>query len=191
MENIYEFKRKMNKRGIFWSFSGPVSRDLLAGTFDILKQKMRAEGAGGAVILRVFSTVSQISRNIISYSDEKSPKSKIPGDGGGLSIGIIAVGHEADHYFVMGGNMIKNENVENFCCNLEKLRKIGVAIAKGELRWKKIAILSRNHNGDDFPHGFRPGSGCFEMASKASEPIVFDFEKVDEKKSFFSLKLVI
>lgn len=177
IENIYAFKRKMNRRGIFWSFSGPVSQDLLAGTSDILRQKMKMENADPSVVDSVFFIVSEMARNVIRYSDEKSPKNNIIEGGGGLSIGIIAVGFEDNRYFVMGGNMIENGKVDDFRKKLLKLQDIG---REG---------IGTDRKGTDF--GFASDSGCFKMASKASEPMEFDFEKVDDETSFFSLKLII
>ncbi len=83
----------------------------------------------------------------------------------------------------MSGNMIYNHTVP-------KLREKLVALSemdKAEL--KKYYKQCLKEGPGEGSKG--AGLGFIEMAKKASRPIEFDFKKIDEKYSFFSVKIVI
>lgn len=150
---------------------------------DILKQKILHGESSNSIALRVFSMVVEQAQNIIHYSAEKCVKNDSEGEERELSIGIIAVGYEGEHYFVVSGNMIEEENVEGLRNRLAKLQKMDKNELKKhykEERKKGPAITSKG-----------AGLGFIDMAKKASKPIEFDFKKIDDKFSFFSSRTVI
>ena len=181
--NLYEFKRHLNSNGIFFCFSGPISQDILVEIGATLRQKMKLEEASNSTVIRVFSMVVEKAQNIIHYSAEKVTKDKSAANEEKLSLGIIAVGCEDGHYYVLCGNMILNSNVRKLREHLSKLRKMD----RGEI--KKYYKEQRRKETDLDSKG--AGLGFIEMAKKASKPIEYDFKKVDDNYSFFSAKTVI
>lgn len=182
--NLYEFKEDLNKRGVFFCFSGPVSQDLLVEIGATLKQKMKLEEARNSTALRVFSMVVEQAQNIIHYSAEKCPQEQSLTEATGeLSIGIIAVGYEGERYFVLSGNRIYNKDVGRLREKLSGLQKMDRDALK------KLYRLERKKGPGPGSKG--AGLGFIDMAKKACKPIEFDFKKIDEKFSFFSSKIVI
>lgn len=167
---LYALKKNFSKRGIFFSFSGPLSQDVMVEIGSTLKQKMKLEEASKTTVIRVFSMVVENAQNIIYYSAEESH-------------GIITVGSEGDHYFVLSGNMVENEKVERLNKKLAALKTMD----KTEL--KKYYKKKRKVGPDGESKG--GGLGFIEMARKASQPIEYSFKKIDEKYSFFSVKIII
>lgn len=183
VNELYEFKKDLNKEGIFFCFSGPVSQELLVEIGSILKQKIKLEDAGNSTALRVFSMVVEQAQNIIHYSAERCPKLNPTKPGEEISIGIIAVGYENGHYFVLSGNMVEEEKVSRLQDKLTKLQKM----TKAEL---KQHYKEQRKKGPDY--GSKgAGLGFIDMAKKASRPLEFDFKKINDKFSFFSSKTVI
>ncbi|RLC15111.1 MAG: hypothetical protein DRI57_13390 [Deltaproteobacteria bacterium] len=170
VKNLYALKKDFGKRGIFLSFSGPLSQELMVEIGATLKQKMKLEEASKSTVFRVFSMVVENAQNIIYYSAEESH-------------GIIIVGYENKHYFVMSGNMLKNEKVERLRKKLTALQTMD----KDELK-KHYKVQRKKGPGEGSKGG---GLGFIEMARKASRPIEFEFEKIDGNVSFFSVKIVI
>ncbi len=186
LKNLYDFKKDLNRRGVFFCFSGPVSQELLVEIGATLKQKMRLEETRNSTALRVFSMVVEQAQNIIHYSAEKCPKDNDnpPTENAEeLSIGIIAVGYEDQHYFVLCGNRIRNQDIGRLRERLVNLQKMG----KDEL--KKFYKQERRKGPSPGSRG--AGLGFIDMAKKASKPIEFDFRKIDGNFSFFSSKTVI
>ena len=182
VNELFDFKQDLNKRGIFFCFSGPISQNLLVEIGSTLKKKMKLEDASSSTVLKVFSMVIEKAQNIIHYSDEKIPGH--PGtDSDELSLGIIAVGVEGEHYFVLCGNMIENCKVKKL---KEKLTQIQ-NMSKEDL--KAFYKEQRKKDPDEGSKG--AGLGFIDMARKASRPIEFDFKEINDKFSFFSVKTVI
>ena len=181
-DKLHTLKENFSRRKIFLSFSGPLSQNLLTEIGDTLKQKMKLEEASKSTAIRVFSLLVENVQNIIHYSAERVPEEKNgTGKDRELRLGLITVGHENSHYFVLCGNMIENENVAVFSEKLMRIRRMN----KDELRaYYKERKRSPGKKNDG-------GLGFIEMARRASRPIEFDFKKIDEKFSFFSVKIVI
>lgn len=181
--NLYDFKEDLDQKGIFFCFSGPLSQDLLVEIGATLKQKMHLEEASNSTVIRVFSMVVEKAQNIIHYSAEKLPPDKSVAREAEMSLGIIAVGYDSGHYFVLCGNMMKNSQVEHLRKKLTGL----AGMTKDEL--KKHYRKQRRKDPEQGSKG--AGLGLIEMAKKASRPIEFDFKKVDGNYSFFSSKTFI
>ena len=98
-------------------------------------------------------------------------------------LGVIAVGNRDNRYFVLGGNKIRNSEVEALKKTLSKLK----AMDKDQL--KEHYRLQRKSDSVDLTKG--AGLGLIDLARKSSEPIDFHFNKLDDQFSFFSLKTII
>jgi len=181
-DSLYDFKKNLNEKGIFFCLSGPISQALLVELGDTLKQKMQLDEASSSTVLRVFSMVVEKAQNIIHYSAEKIPSTDST-EQDELKLGIIAVGYKDNHYFVSCGNLLENKNVEKLREKLTRLQKMN----KEEI--KQYYKEQRKKGGDEGSKG--AGLGLIEIARKADKPIEFDFKKIDEKFSFFSSKIVI
>ena len=175
LKDLYDFKKDLTKRGIFFCLSGPISQNLVAEIATTLEQKMNLEETSKPTVLRVFSTVVENAQNIMRYSDEKEDE---------LSLGIIAVGYEDSHYFVLCGNKIEKRKVEILRSKLSELQN------KDKKSLKKL-YRERLRQGPPKESKGGAGLGFIEMAKKASKPIEFDFKKLNEEFSFFSMKTVI
>jgi len=182
LTQLYALKQNLAEQGIFLSFSGPVSQDLMVEMGATLKQKMKLEDASKSTVLKVFSMVVENAQNIIHYSAEKLPRNSLENEDE-LSLGIIAVGYKSDHYFVLCGNMIENKKKEKLRRKLTRIQSMN----KNEL--KRFYKEQRKKPPDKDSKG--GGLGFIDMARKSSQPIAFHFESIDEDYSFFSIKIVI
>lgn len=148
---------------------------------EMLKTNMSMQNVDKNMILKVFSLVIEQTQNIIFYSAEK-PALAMEGIEE-MGIGTITVGLDDGHFFILCGNRIANENVEKLRGKLLPIQKMN----KDEL--KQYYKEHRRMDTDADSKG--AGLGFIEMARKASQPIEFDFRKLDENNSFFTLKTVI
>lgn len=181
MLDLFAFKSDLTKRGIFFCFSGPISQDLIVELGDMLKQRMKLVESSKSTIIKVFSMVVEQSQNIIHYSAETLLDS--PNGDSELSFGIIAVGYDSDHYFVLCGNNIENHRIDGISERINRLN----AMSKEQL--KKYYREQRKKSPEDTSKG--AGLGFIEMAKTASKPLEFEFKKIDDKVSFFSMRTYI
>ena len=182
--DLYRLKTELNEQGIFFCLSGPVSQKLVTDIGVILDQKMGMENASKLTVLRVFSLVVEKVQNIIHYSDEKAlAEDSEDAARETLRFGIIAIGYHEEHYFVLSGNMIRNDKVERLrekLCAIQNMSKEELKHAYREQRRKPPENDSKG-----------AGLGFFEMAKKASRPIEFTFKRLSDEMSFFSIKTTI
>lgn len=181
LENLYNFKTELNQRGIFFCFSGPISQDLLVEIGDTLKNKMKLEETNTSTVTKVFAMFVEQVQNIIHYSAEKIPLDQPQAE---LSSGIVVVGYDNPHYYVLCGNMVDDETVEKLRQKLTVLQNM----TKDELK-RYYKEQRKKKTPDDDSKG--AGLGFIELARKAVKPIEFDFQKVNADYCFFSLKTII
>lgn len=181
LDNLYSFKTELNRRGIFFCFSGPLSQELLVEIGDTLRNKMKQEEASSSTILKVFSVFVEQAQNIIHYSAERIPPES--SDNPPLSSGIIVVGSEDQHYYVLCGNLIVNEAVATLREQLTRLQQMN----KDEL--KRYYKEQRKKDAPESSKG--AGLGFIELARHSVTPLEFNFQQVDDNFSFFSLKTAI
>lgn len=177
VDDFFHFHEEITAKGIVLTFSGVLSHGFLIKLGETLKSNMTLYNVDRNVILKIFSLVVEQSQNIIFYSAERLPNSEETG------IGTITVGIQGEHFFVLCGNRIANENVEKLKSKLLPIQKMN----RDEL--KQYYKEQRRMAPDSESRG--AGLGLIEMARKASQPLEFAFRKLDEGYSFFTLKTVI
>lgn len=171
------------KYRVFLSFSGPLSQDLTVEMGEILKTKMKLEGATISTILKVFSIMVEVNHNIIHYSAEKAFKKGNSPEGGKTGCGIITIGQDKDTYYLMAGNLIEKERISKIKESLDKL----IHMDRHDL--KKYYKEKRKQGPDSESKG--AGLGFIEIARKVSRPLEYDFRDVENDLAFFSLKTIV
>ncbi|MCP4105464.1 MAG: hypothetical protein GY749_08000 [Desulfobacteraceae bacterium] len=79
--------------------------------------------------------------------------------------------------------MIENEKVERLRSKLEKLKIMNKEELKQYYKEQRKKEPKEGSKGS--------GLGFIDMAKKSSKPIEFDFKKIDDKVSFFSVEIII
>lgn len=177
LESLYKYKKELENNGIIFSFTGPMSHQVVEGVGNALKVKMEEDSVVKTVTMKVFSIFVEQVQNVINYSDEREPEVS------DMAFGIIVVGKEDESFFIYCGNRIKKENVEKLKTNLEELSKMD----KAEL--KEFYKKKRKEGSDEQSKG--AGIGFIEMARKSTKPLEFSFENISSTHSFFTIKIVV
>lgn len=175
------FKSMLDERGILFSFSGYLSEGILYSLGDTLRQKMTLDDTDITTIKKVFSVFIEQAQNIIRYSAEK-----VLGNVGKsveLSSGMVTIGTENGRFFIVCANTILEEDVPRLKQRLELLQKMDKDEIKAYYKEQLREAPDENSRGATI--------GLIEIARRASEPIQFDFERIDADKFFFCLKVSI
>ena len=179
-KEIQNFYHQLQEKGIIFSFSGPISQSLLEGIGQTLKQKMSLEETSTNVIHKVFSIFVELMQNIINYSAQRVTPQVADQE---LSYGVLIVGKENDHFYIISGNYIQEDQKGPL---QEKLAKIK-SMDKDEL--KQYYKQQRRLQADDASKG--AGLGFIEMARKATHPIEYEIANMENGYNFFVVKAVI
>lgn len=175
------FKRMLDERGILFSFSGYLSEGILYSLGDTLRQKMTLDETDLTTIKKVFSVFIEQAQNIIRYSAEKVLGTV--GKSVELSSGMVTIGTEEGRFFIVCANTILEEDVPRLKQRLELLQKMDKDEIKAYYKEQLREAPDEKSRGATI--------GLIEIARRASEPIQFDFERIDAEKFFFCLKVSI
>ena len=178
MIDLYNYKQGLQKDGIIFSFSGPMSHEIIEGIGSAIRVKI-GEGEDGdrKAALKVFAIFVEQVENVINYSVEKDYEDSQ------LSFGIVVIGKKDDYFFISGGNKINTNKVEKLKSNLDKLTKMNKDELKIYYKEKRRASKEDDSKG--------AGIGFIEMARKSTKPIEYSFEEIDSEYSFFTIKISI
>jgi hypothetical protein len=178
VESLYNYKQELEDQGIIFSFSGPMSHDIIEGIGSAIRVKI-SEGENGDrnVALKVFSIFVEQVENVINYSVEKEPTDS------DMSFGIVVVGKNDESYFISGGNKIPNQKVQQLETTLSKLVQMDKDELKAFYKEKRRAAKEGDSKG--------AGIGFIEMARKSTKPIEYNFIPIDSDHSFFTIKISI
>jgi hypothetical protein len=181
VNDYFQYREEITSNGIFLTFNGVLVHSFMVQLGEMLKTKMSLFNVDKSLETKIFSTVIEQAQNIIFYSGERLPVPAM--DGEMVGVGTITVGMEDDHYFVICGNMIANENVEKLNNKLTTIQKMNQEELKQYYKEQRRMTPDSDSKG--------AGLGFIEMARKSCHAIEFSFRKVDEKNSYFTLKASI
>jgi hypothetical protein len=176
-----DFKQILDARGVIFSFSGYLSEGILYSLGDALRHKMALEDTDLTTIKKVFSVFIEQAQNIIRYSAEKLPGSV--GKSMELSSGMVTIGTEHDKFFIVCANIILAEDIPKLKSRLEQLQKMDKDAIKAYYKEQLREPPEETSKGATI--------GLIEIARRASEPIEFDFDPIDDRQQFFCLKVSI
>lgn len=177
----YSFKKSLDDKGIMVSFSGFVSEGILFSLGEALKQKMTFDDTDTNTAKKVFSIFIEQAQNVIRYSSDR-----LEGDIGRkveLGSGTITVGRDVNKFFIVCSNTVDAADVPLLRERLEILKTLDKEGLKAYYKEKLREEPEAQSKGATI--------GLIEIARRASEPIEFDFEEIDEESSFFCLKAYI
>ena len=177
LENLYQLKKELQTQGILFNFSGPISQTLLLEIGDTLRNKMELDKTSPSTVLKVFAMLVEQTQNIIHYSAEKRTAAHSKES---VSDGLIVVGIEKERYYVLCGNTVYNRNVNNIHNQLTQLQNMDKNELKQYYKEQRRKTTSVESKG--------AGLGFIELARRSVTPIEFNFQNVDDRFSFFSLK---
>ncbi|WP_082936354.1 SiaB family protein kinase [Halodesulfovibrio spirochaetisodalis] len=169
----------LQDNGVVFYFNGPVSQEVVEGIGDAVRTKLKHEDAGLSMIQRVFTILVEQMQNIIRYSTDRLADAE---DGAETALGQIILGVDDEGgYFVSCGNKINSADTDKLQKKIEQVQHMD----SDEL--KKFYKEMRRKDPDADSKG--AGLGFIEMARKASAPLSFSIEPLDESSSFFAMKV--
>ena len=180
IQDLFRFRETLTQEGIYLCFTGPLSQSLMEDIVGNLRRKMKSEGVNLSIIMNTFSIAVELIQNMIRYSAETVPADQEPAE---FRQGILIVGHEENHYFVLSGNLIKNTQVPALQDRLMTLSSMTQEELKQHFKEERKKPMNPDTSG--------AGLGFIEVARKARQPLEFSFQPVDEQVSFFSFKTII
>ena len=176
--SLHTFYEELNKEGVIFCFNGPASQSVVEGVGEALRMRMDLEDAGMTTTRRVFAIFVEQIQNVINYSSERRPVR--PGNGNGLSFGVIVVGREGEKYYVMCGNRVEAAKGDHLAQKVQQIRNMDKEALKAFYKEQRRRQPAEGSKG--------AGLGIIEMARHSTEPLDFSIVSLTAQESFFTIK---
>lgn len=162
------------------SFKGLITSELLTSVLQIMENKMEVLSEPPKTKKKVFNVLVECLQNLYHHIDE-APKTEVTVMNRSA---IFMIGKRADgRYYINTGNFINSDNAVALQEKIDTINKMD----KEELKVYYKEVLN---NGQMSSKG-GGGLGIIDIARKSGEKLEYDFMKVDETTSFFSLNVNI
>ncbi|KQO49143.1 MULTISPECIES: SiaB family protein kinase [unclassified Methylobacterium] len=180
-QDFKSFFETSKRNGIILSFGGDLSENVLFSLGEVLKLRMIQGETDATIAKRVFSIFVEQAQNIIRYSADKLPTDRA--SGGMISAGMIVVGVENGHFFVVCGNEIPKADAAILRERLDHIAGMSSEELKRFYREKLRQAPDEGSLGGSI--------GLIEIARRSSAPVEFEFHDLGSERSLFCLKAFI
>jgi hypothetical protein len=180
--NMREHINDYKKLDIRISYSGPMWEDGIVGLAEVVKTSLGNDDLPSRAAKAVFSVFVEQVTNMLMYSAERESYAKTEKEE--AATGMLVLGNKGRTYFIQTGNAIRNDGVDFIKSRIDYLNTLD----KRELRqYHKERMREDNDN----PESKGAGLGLIEIARRASAPIEYTFESINETLSYFSMYVEI
>lgn len=173
LKYISVIRKQMTDNKILLSYRGVMSQDIVIALLNLAENKLSQAEEGSFVKNRVFSVMIECLQNITQHSE----KNEFSGSN------IFMMGMGAKGFIIYSGNVIKNEKTDELKSKLTKINTLSDVELKDFYKF-----LIKN---ESLSEKTSFGLGLIQIARKTGRPLYFDFEKIDDAHSFFTLKTSI
>ncbi|MCK4662793.1 MAG: SiaB family protein kinase [Bacteroidales bacterium] len=177
LEDTIELHNMLNKNNILLNFNGAFNQENFVNLLSMIGGQMTGE-----INLRekVLFVMVEMLENLVYYSKKYATDTNAELEG---SPGIFFLRYKNKEYHMTTGNYIINEEVELLQGKINKVNLLN----QEELfnLYKETLLLFKT----DIPK--KPDLTIIEMRLKSENKLLFDFNKVDEKISFFTIQTII
>ena len=179
MLDIYTFYDTMEKHNIMLSFKGAITSELLSSILTIMESKMDTMDEQPKIKKKVFNVLVECLQNLYHHIDE-APDAEFGIDS---KSAIFMIGKMDDHYSIITGNFIHTEFIDKLKGRLDAIN----GMSKEELKAHYKEVLNNGQMSDKGGGGL----GMIDIARKSGQKLDYNFMRINDKSSFFSLNVKV
>ncbi len=173
---VAQLERLMAENNVYLIWSGHLSADVEKEVLSFTETKLTEEDIDSRQRRKVFSILIESLENVAKYSPGKDLEEKF-----GMPVAMIRL---SDHvYLVTTGNLIENDKVAHLKEKLDTINKCDKTQLKELFR---NALIIQDINSDTTGN-----MGLIEMARKSGNKLDYQFDKVNDKYSYYMLTLKV
>lgn len=182
MDNVIYFIKstltsEMASSGFPLIYKGEMNHQIMRSFAFMANRKIAEKNIPTPTRKRVFHIMIECLQNITKHSDDYDEKEKQIGNG------LFIVGENKDSYYVITGNLVKNEKMVILESRLEKLNHSSSKDLK-HLFLKQMIEGELNEKGG-------AGLGLIDIARKSGKKLYYHFVPYDSHRYFFILGVTI
>lgn len=178
MIDIFDLYKNMERNNIILSFKGAITSELLSSVLQIMESKMEDLEESLKTRRKVFNVLVECLQNLYHHIDDFEIEGT-PEDIAKMKSAVFMIARNEGYYNVVTGNFLLTENVDKLTERIETINSFD----RNELKEYYKSVLN---NGEMSAKG-GGGLGFIDIAKKSGEKLEYDFTKVDDTYSFFTL----
>jgi hypothetical protein len=176
LSHVHEFHKLMNERDIMLAYCGEFSQELNKTLLSFTERKFKSENVEDATRRKIFNIMVEMLQNISKNKIEKEDPSQ-------WVESVFIMGTTENEYVLISSNMIRNDKVLLLKSRLEQVNSLD---KEGLKQLYKDVRLSAS-----FSENSGAGIGIIDIARKSENKLGFQFEKLGNDFSVFSLLIKI
>jgi len=176
--SIYE---KMHDNNIMLTFKGEVTFDLINSMLKIIESRLDMIEGDLKTRKKVYNVLVECLQNLVHHIDTIDP-----GEDASPYLSktaLLMITTSSDGYHVVTGNYILNDKIDKLKDWLDEIN----SVSPEELRELYKQIL----NNEKFSEKGTAGLGFIDIARKSGQKLVYTFQPVNDRYSFFSFQITI
>jgi hypothetical protein len=173
---VAQLEKLMAENNVYLIWSGHFSSDVGKEVLSFTETKLSEEDVDSGVRRKVFSILVETLENVSKYSPGLDPEEKY-----GMPVAMIKL--TGGIYFVTTGNLIQNDKVAQL---KDKLDTINNSDKAGLKELFKKALLEQRIDSESTGN-----MGLLEMARKSGNKLDYQFDKVNDQYSYYTLTIKI
>lgn len=178
MLNIYDLYKKMESNKILLSFKGAITSELLTSILQIVETRMEELQDSSKERKKIFNVLVEILQNLYHHIDDFEVEGT-PEEVSNIKSSIFMISRLTDEYQIVTGNYLLTKNVDKLKSRIDHVNSLD----KEEL---KLYYKETLNNGQISLKG-GGGLGFIDIARKSGQQLEYNFIKVDDVYSFFTL----
>jgi len=182
LPEIYKIYKELERDDIILSFKGDITPDLLSSVFSIMETRLEHEKDKPSLKKKFYHILIECLQNLYHHNETLAAEENVAENEVGSPIFMIGRG-EGNSFKIITGNFILNASSEELKTRIDKINGMNA----GELRAHYLDKLSSN----ELSGKGGAGLGMIDIARKSGHKIDYNFHKVSEKFSFFSLAVTV
>jgi hypothetical protein len=175
--DLLSLREVISDQGILICFNGPFSHSIIEEIGTAVKKHLESDAAVKSAVHDVFAVYIEQTQNVRNYAARKNfPVQKFYSP-------IVIISKQEGAYAVSSGNLIEKGDVPDL---LRMLQQVNSLDKDG------LKKLYREKLRQEPPPGSQgAGVGLIDMARRASLPLKYSVNSLDETYDFFSLTVVV
>lgn len=173
-KSVAQLERMMAENNVYLIWSGHFSSDVGKEVLSFTETKLSEADVDSVLRRKVFSIMVELLENVAKYSPGQEPEEKY-----GMPIAMIRL--TGGIYSLTTGNLILNDKVVSL---KEKLDTINSFDKTGLKELFKKSLVEQRIDSDSTGN-----MGLIEMARKSGNKLSYQFDKVNDKYSYYMLTI--
>ncbi|NSW94638.1 MAG: hypothetical protein HPY62_08030 [Bacteroidales bacterium] len=171
----FELENIMAEKGIYLIWSGHITTTVGHEVISFAETRMAEEEIRGNLRRKIFVTLVEMLENVAKYGADRESEKKF-----GMPVAMVQLVSE-NSFTLSTGNLILNKHVDPL---KEKLALINQNDLKGLRELFKATLFEQKTDTDSTEK-----MGLIEMAIKSGSKLVYEFIKINDQFSYFTLKV--